>query len=183
MGYIDPLVVRSNYQLTKRMCENMCVAYHAEYGVPVKIARLSQTFGAGIPETDRRIFGFVARNIIAGDDIKLATDGSKKNMYSYTTDSARALLLLLTRGEAGRAYNVANEQTLASVREMCEMVAATFNPKVRVLVATSPQDASRFAVSGQIALDTSRIRALGFEPDYDLEDLYRRMMADWECPQ
>ena len=182
-GALDAMSVRSSYPQAKQLAETLCASYAQEYNVQVTVARLAQTFGAGIPETDRRIFGFVARNIIAGDDIKLATDGSKKNMYSYTTDSVRALLLLLTRGEAGRAYNVANEQTLASVREICELVAATFNPKVRVLVATSPQDASRFAVSGQIALDTSRIRALGFEPDYGLEDLYRRMMADWECPQ
>lgn len=48
IGYIDPLKVRSNYPEAKRMCENLCIAYSNEYGVPVKIARLSQTFGAGI---------------------------------------------------------------------------------------------------------------------------------------
>ncbi|MBO6240347.1 MAG: NAD-dependent epimerase/dehydratase family protein [Butyrivibrio sp.] len=48
LGYINPLAIRSNYPESKRLCENMCVAYNSEYGVNVKIARLAQTFGAGI---------------------------------------------------------------------------------------------------------------------------------------
>ena len=48
LGYINPLEVRSNYPESKRMCENMCVAYAKQYDLPVSIARLSQTFGAGI---------------------------------------------------------------------------------------------------------------------------------------
>lgn len=45
-GYVDPLNVRSSYSMGKRMCECMCVSAYKEYGVPVKIARLAQTFGA-----------------------------------------------------------------------------------------------------------------------------------------
>ena len=47
-GYLNPLALRSNYPESKRMCENMCVAYGTQYEVPVKIARLAQTFGAGV---------------------------------------------------------------------------------------------------------------------------------------
>ena len=43
--YLDPLAVRSSYPESKRMAENLCVSYSAEYGVPVKIVRLAQTFG------------------------------------------------------------------------------------------------------------------------------------------
>ena len=48
LGYINPLKIRSNYPESKRLCENLCVAYAAQYQVPVKIARLAQTFGAGV---------------------------------------------------------------------------------------------------------------------------------------
>ena len=46
LGVLDLLNVRTDYPESKRLCENLCCAYHAEYGVPVKIARLAQTFGA-----------------------------------------------------------------------------------------------------------------------------------------
>ncbi len=56
LGYIDILNIRSNYPESKRLCENMCVAYNAEYDIPVKIARLAQTFGAGILPWENRVF-------------------------------------------------------------------------------------------------------------------------------
>lgn len=75
LGYINPLAVRSNYPESKRLCENMCVAFWSEYGVPVKIARLSQTFGAGILSGENRVFAQFARSAIEGKDIVLHTRG------------------------------------------------------------------------------------------------------------
>lgn len=49
IGYLNPLKIRSNYPESKRMCENMCIAYMSEYGVPVRIARLAQTFWSWNP--------------------------------------------------------------------------------------------------------------------------------------
>lgn len=50
-GFVDVLNVRSCYPEGKRMCECLCAAYAKEYQLPVKIARLAQTFGAvSVPE-------------------------------------------------------------------------------------------------------------------------------------
>lgn len=53
LGFIDPLVVRSDYPESKRMCENMCIAYSHEYGANVKIARLATDFWRGDPSVGR----------------------------------------------------------------------------------------------------------------------------------
>ena len=50
-GYIDSMKVRSCYSEGKRMVECLCASYASEYGVPVKVVRLSQTFGAGVAWT------------------------------------------------------------------------------------------------------------------------------------
>ena len=55
-GIIDIMNARSCYPMGKRMAENICFNYYYQYGLPVKIARLAQTFGAGVPETDNRVF-------------------------------------------------------------------------------------------------------------------------------
>ena len=47
----------------------MCIAYLNEYNVPIKIARLAQTFGAGILPGENRIFAQFTRNAIKGKDI------------------------------------------------------------------------------------------------------------------
>lgn len=46
-GYLDPMSVRSSYPMAKRAAENLCCLYADEYNVPVKVARLTQTTGAG----------------------------------------------------------------------------------------------------------------------------------------
>ncbi len=92
LGYINPLEIRSNYPESKRMCENMCVAYKKQYDLPVSVARLSQTFGAGILQTENRVFAQFARSAIRGEDIVLHTLGkSEGNTYGYAADTCMKL--------------------------------------------------------------------------------------------
>ena len=70
-GYLNPMSVRSSYPMAKRATENLCCLYASEYGVPVKIARLTQTTGAGIAKDDSRIIAQFARLAAEGRDIVL----------------------------------------------------------------------------------------------------------------
>ena len=99
IGYINPLKVRSNYPESKRLCENMCVAYMKEYGVKVKIARLAQTFGAGILPGENRVFAQFAKSVISGRDIVLHTRGLSEGNYCYTRDCVLGLFKILLCGE------------------------------------------------------------------------------------
>lgn len=55
-GFIDPLNARSSYSQGKRICELYSYSYFCEYDIPVKIARIAQTFGAGISKTENRVY-------------------------------------------------------------------------------------------------------------------------------
>ncbi len=54
----------------------MCASYHREYGVNVKIARLAQTFGAGISLKENRVFAQFANSVINGEGIVLRLQAS-----------------------------------------------------------------------------------------------------------
>ena len=118
IGYLDPVRLRSNYPEAKRMAENLCVAYASEYGVPVKIARLAQTFGEGVRQEDNRVYAQFARAILEGRDIVLRTDGSASRCYCAVSDVVEAVRVLLAKGTDATPYTVANEATFCSVREM-----------------------------------------------------------------
>lgn len=62
LGYIELENVRSSYSEGKRICECLCNAYVAEFGLPVKSARLAQTFGAGVLQEDNRVYAQFARS-------------------------------------------------------------------------------------------------------------------------
>lgn len=78
LGYVDIETVRSCYPEGKRMCECMCAAYAAQYGVNVISARLAQTFGAGILPTENRVFAQFARSAVKGENIVLHTTGESE---------------------------------------------------------------------------------------------------------
>lgn len=176
VGYVDPLRVRSCYPEGKRMAEQYCCAYSAEYGVPAMVVRLAQTFGPGIPKSDGRLFAMCARNVLAGEDIVLKTTGASTRMYLYTTDAVSALLTVMLKGEPGCAYNAANPSTYCSVREMAEMVAALApDGDVRVRCEIDPD--APYPPEHHLPLDVSRLEALGWAPRRDLPDMYRNLMA------
>lgn len=178
LGYINPLEIRSSYSEGKRMAECLCAAYAGEYNVNVKIARLAQTFGAGIGKEENRVFAQFARSVIAGEDIVLHTKGDKANCYCYTSDAVTGILMLLTRGDAGQAYNVANEETFCSIKEMAEMFIRVKSGACSHLVFDIPEDSNKYgyAPSSILKLSADKMRLLGWKPLMNMENMAMRLM-------
>lgn len=178
MGYLNPLAVRSSYSESKRMVENLCVAYACEYDVPVKIVRLTQTFGPGVAVDDGRVFAEFARCAMGGRNIRLQTEGKTKRMYLYTADAAVAILTVLTRGEDAEAYNAANAGTYCSIREMAELVAETLGSgNCRVVTEIPDTPNTSYNPTMEIYMDMSKLEALGWHAEKNLREMYERMTA------
>ena len=174
-GYWDVMSVRSSYPVAKRAVENLCCAYAAEYGVPVKVARLTQTTGAGIAKDDNRVIAQFAKLAAKGEDIVLHTTGESARPYCYTTDCVSALLYILLKGKKGEAYNVANDSTYISARGMAEFLRDNFNPAIDVRVELN--DNMGYAPVSKLDLSTEKLRTLGWQPQYDLKQLFERLIA------
>lgn len=175
---INPMSVRSSYPESKRMCENLCAAYVSEYSVPAKVARLTQTFGEGVAYNDGRVFAEFARCIIEGRDIVLKTKGETKRNYIDVYDAADAIFTVLVNGNAGEAYNVANEDTYCSIYEMAEMVANEFGEgKVSVRIEECGDvEKLGYAKTLKMNLSTQKLRALGWKPSSPLKTIYAKMI-------
>lgn len=175
-GYLDPMATRSSYPLAKRAAEGLCHNYAVEKQVKVKVARLAQTFGAGVSTQDNRVFAQFARSVIHNEDIILHTTGELSRCYCYTTDAISAMLYILLKGKDGTAYNVANEATYISIRQMAELVAETFNPN-HVRVVIEKQEGLGYSPTTKLCLDTQRIQTLGWTPYYNMKDMFGRLIA------
>ncbi|WP_418817292.1 NAD-dependent epimerase/dehydratase family protein [Pseudoruminococcus massiliensis] len=179
-GYVDILNVRSCYPEGKRMCECLCTSYAHEYNLPIKIARLAQTFGAGVSKNETRVFAQFARSLINEEDIVLHTKGESTGNYCYTRDCILGILYILIRGENGAAYNITNENTNMTIAEMAQMVAEK-SGKISV-VFDIPKDALQFgyAPSVKMKLSSEKLRSLGWKSDIDLSEMYERMIKSWK---
>lgn len=173
-GYVNPTEVRSSYNIGKRACECLCHAYAKEYDVPVSMARLTQTFGAGVSEEDNRVFAQFARSVVRGKDIVLHTHGYSSKPYIYTTDAVSAIIYMLIFGKEGEAYNVAHKESYISIRDMALMVASTSNPQVNVVYNINEN--LGYAPETKLRLDTNKIEQLGWRPQYGLKEMFERLI-------
>lgn len=174
-GYIDILNPRSSYSESKKMVETMCISYGTEYGVPVKIARLAQTFGAGVSISDNRVFAQFAKAIINKENIILHTKGETKRNYCYTTDAVRGIFTILTKGENNNAYNVANENSYCSISEMAYLLENEYT-KVEYKI----DEVNRgYNPTVKIALNTEKLNALGWEAKVNLKEMFDRLIMNF----
>ena len=183
LGSIDLLKIRSCYPESKRMCENMCVCYAAQYGVPVKIARLAQTFGAGVSLHDNRVFAQFAKAAIFAEDIVLHTKGESNGNYCYTADAVSALLTILLHGEKSEAYNVVSENATTTIAQMAQLVAQKISKGRSRVVFDIPDDIMKYGYAPDVSLKLSsrKLELLGWKPIVapELETMYERLIASY----
>lgn len=183
LGDVDITVPRSCYPEGKRMCECLAIAYHSEYGVPVCSARLAQTFGAGVSQEDSRVFAQFARCAKYAKNIQLHTQGTSYGNYCYTMDVVYGLLLLLQRGESGQSYNIVNEETTMTIRDMAQMVCDTIaDGTISVVIPEggTSENSYGYAKETGLRLSSNKIETLGWEPTFSLDQMYTRMLRSWE---
>lgn len=129
-GYVNCASVRACYPSSKRAAETLCESYAHQYGVDVRIARPCHIYGPNFMETDKRVYAQFIRNVLKNEDIVLKSDGSQFRSWCYVVDCVSALLYILLKGKSGETYNVADESSNISIRELAEMVASIGNKKV-----------------------------------------------------
>lgn len=177
MGDIDPMATRSSYPMVKRMSECLCKAFASERGGRVAVARLAQTFGAGVAQDDSRVFAQFARSVVKDEDIVLHTKGELSRCYCYTTDAIEGIFYILLRGKDGEAYNVSNDDTYISVYDMARLVCESFNPHVKPIIRL--QDGMGYSPVTKLRLSSARLQSLGWTPNYGLKEMYQRLIESF----
>ena len=185
LGYIDILSVRSSYSEGKRICECLCAAYASQYGVPVKIARLAQTFGAGVSRADGRVFAQFTKSCLTGTDIVLHTAGKSMGNYCYTADAVRGLLTILLKGENANAYTVVNPATSMQIREVAQLVSDTLTDGRTKIIFDIPESALTYGYAPDVTMRLSgdKLMALGWKPEVDLPEMFRRLAASFRAQE
>lgn len=175
LGFISLESTRSSYPEAKRLCELLVKSYSSELKLNCYSARLAQTFGAGTSTEDPRVFGYFARCVLKNEDIILKTSGESYGNYCYIADTISAFLFILSRGISGETYNVVGDNTRTSIYDMAKMVSREFsNNQINVKIEQSKSEI--FANSTKLNMDNKKLKLLGWRPNFDLKQMYLRMV-------
>ncbi len=124
-GFVSCTGPRACYDESKRYGETLCVNFAQQHGVPVRVARPFNNYGPGLKITDRRVLPDFARDVLAGRDIVLLSDGSPMRTFCYVADAVVGYLKILVRGRSGEAYNIGIDKPEINMRTLADKVCET----------------------------------------------------------
>jgi UDP-glucuronate decarboxylase len=116
---------RACYDESKRYGETLCVVFAKHYSVPVRIVRPFNNYGPGLKISDRRVIPDFVRDVMAGRDIVMLSDGRPKRTFCYVADAVVGYYKALVRGRAGEPYNVGIDRPEISMTDLAGRVVAT----------------------------------------------------------
>lgn len=175
-GYVDCTKPRSCYPSSKRAAETLCAAYAAQYGVSVCMARPSHIYGPFFTEADNRVYAQFIRNVLRDEDIVMKSTGSQFRSWCYVVDCAAALLYILLKGQSGEAYNVADEGSNISIKQLAEMIAGIAGRRV-VIDAPSATEAAGFNRVTKSVFSTEKLEGLGWKISGTMQEKMERTIA------
>ncbi|HEY7298786.1 MAG TPA: UDP-glucuronic acid decarboxylase family protein [Xanthobacteraceae bacterium] len=95
VGHVNPIGPRACYDEGKRAAETLYFDYHRVYGMPIKIARIFNTYGPRMLEDDGRIISNFVVQALRGEPITVYGDGSQTRSFCYIEDLLDGLELLM----------------------------------------------------------------------------------------
>ena len=172
---------RACYDESKRYGETLSVNFARQYGIPVTIARPFNNYGPGLKITDRRAPPDFARDILAGNDIVLLSDGTPTRTFCYIADAIVGYFKVLFNGRPGESYNIGNDSPEVSIRHFAQLnidaARELFDYTGSLRFANSEDTDYLTDNPHRRCPDISKARSeIGFNPDTKLEDGIKRSL-------
>ena len=124
-GLVSCTGPRACYDESKRFGETLCVVFAQQHGIPTKIARPFNNYGPGLKITDKRVISDFAREVFAGRDLVMYSDGKPTRTFCYSADSITGYYKVLVKGHPGEPYNVGTETPEISMAELAQKIIST----------------------------------------------------------
>ena len=146
----------------------------------IKIVRPSYIYGAASLEDDRVWAQFIA-NVVRGENILLKSSGAPFRSFCYVTDTARAMLLVMLKGENVQPYNISSELGNVTIRGFAKKAVEAFPEKGLSLSFANPEDEAEpvidYSKQTPEIMNSDRLRSLGWEAYVDITEGIKRAVA------
>jgi UDP-glucuronate decarboxylase len=94
-GNVNPIGIRSCYDESKRAAETLFFDYHRQHDLPVKVARIFNTYGPSMLPNDGRVVSNFIVQALRGQPLTIFGDGSQTRSFCYVDDLVDGLIRLM----------------------------------------------------------------------------------------
>src|SRR5712672_887170 len=172
-GNVNPVGIRSCYDEGKRCAETLFFDYWRQHGLPIKVARIFNTYGPRMQPNDGRVVSSFIVQALAGEPITIFGDGGQTRSFCYVDDLVEAISrLMLTEDACTGPVNLGNNAEF-TILELAEKVISYTNSRSKLIFEPLPQDDPR-----QRQPDLSKAKVLlNWEPKVALADGLKETIA------
>lgn len=165
-GNTNPIGLRACYDEGKRCAETLFFDYHRQHAVPIKVARIFNTYGSRMHPNDGRVVSNFIIQALRGKPITIYGDGSQSRSFCHVDDLIEGLLRFMdTRAEVTGPMNLGNPDEF-TILELAQAVIELTNSDSTIEYKTLPSDDPR-----QRCPDIAHARdALDWEPKTALRE-------------
>jgi UDP-glucuronate decarboxylase len=139
-GSVNTWGPRACYDEGKRLGEVFCYLYYHLFNVKVKVARIFNTYSAGLRNDDGRVISNFITQALRGENITVYGDGTQTRSFCYVDDTINALLLMMENEKAtGEIINIGNPEEI-SVLKLAKLVKDLTNSSSIITFEPLPVD-------------------------------------------
>ena len=184
-GNVNPVGPRSCYDEGKRCAETLFFDYRRQHHLPIKVARIFNTYGPRMHPNDGRVVSNFIIQALRNHDITVYGDGSQTRSFCYVDDLVDGLIRLMeTSDDVTGPINLGNPVEF-TIRALAEKTIALIGSSSKIVHQPLPLDDPK-----QRQPNISRAQELlGWEPKVQLEegllkaiDYFDRMLSSSVAP-
>ena len=139
-GNVNPVGARACYDEGKRCAETLFFDYHRQHGLPIKVARIFNTYGPRMMPDDGRVVSNFIVQALQGEDITIYGDGSQTRSFCYIDDMVAGLIRLMeSSGDETGPVNLGNPVE-TPIRGLAEQITKLVGGEASVVHQPLPAD-------------------------------------------
>jgi len=137
-GHVNPIGARAVYDEGKRYAEALITAYQRRHHLPVRIARIFNTYGPRMRLDDGRVVTNFICQALAGQNLTVYGDGSQTRSFCYIDDQVEGLVRL-ARSDYSKPVNLGNGDEIP-VRRLAEEIIQLTGSSSKIVEKPLPAD-------------------------------------------
>ena len=142
-GSVNPIGPRACYDEGKRCAETLFFDYRRQHDIPIKVARIFNTYGPRMYVEDGRVVSSFVTRALSGEPITIYGDGEQTRSFCYVDDLIDGLVRLMnTPHDVTGPINLGNTEEI-SIRQLAETVVRLTGSSSRIVHEALPGDDPR----------------------------------------
>lgn len=138
-GNVNPIGIRSCYDEGKRVAETLCMDYHRENGLDIRIVRIFNTYGPRMQPDDGRVVSNFILQALKNEPITVYGDGKQTRSFQFVDDLVDGMVRMMEQDDFSGPVNIGNPAEYTIV-ELAEKIIALTGSGSEIVYKPLPQD-------------------------------------------